>query len=444
MNQFMESLGLLEPFDLIYVLAGLAVLGLSVLLSRFRDHPFSFPIVALSLGYVAFSLPLGLPEFDVQANGKFVLHLTELGVILSLMGVGLKIARLPDVHTWRTTWRLLGIGMPLTIAGVAILAVVLLDVPPAAALLLGAALAPTDPVLASDVQVGAPMEPRSNRIRGNEETDDPEHDPAEKEDELRFTLTSEAGLNDALAFPFTYLALLVLTEGLSPAAWWSDWLLIDVIYRIAVGTVLGAGLGWLLSRSLLGLSVDSEQDKMKVGVGGLASTLLLYGATEALGGYGFLAVFVGGLTIRHIEVTNESHRSLHIFIEQSEQLFMTIILVALGAAIADGLLDALTWEAALAGLLLIFLIRPLAGLISLIGEGRLSWLDRGIVSFFGIRGIGCLFYLTYALQKGSFADADLLWATCAFTVVVSIWVHGISAAPAIRYHDRRRDRGMRE
>lgn len=441
MIELTKTLKLLEAYDLTLVVVGLGVLGLAALLHRFEDRPFSFPILALALGYVAFALPLGLTPPDLQEHGAFAVHLTEMGVIISLMGVGLKLDRQPHWRTWSTTWRLLGICMPLTIAGVAVLGWWLLGLAPAAAVLLGAALAPTDPVLASDVQVGKPEAevPEDSNPAGREEASR-EVDPTQKEDELRFALTSEAGLNDSLAFPFTYLALLMLTKGAAPANWLGEWLLVDIAYRIAIGTGAGAALGWGLTRVLLRLPVETEREKMKAGVGALAGTLLLYGVTEALGGYGFLAVFIGGLTIRHRESTQQAHQSLHTFAEQSEQLLMTGILIALGGAIAGGLLAPLTWEAALLGLLLVFVVRPAAGLIGLLGEQRLSGLDRVIASCFGIRGIGCLYYLAYGLQAGAFPAEDLLWATCAFTVVLSVCVHGVTTTPVIRFRDQRAQR----
>lgn len=328
--------------------------------------------------------------------------------------------------------------MPLTILGVALLGWWMLGLAPAAAVLLAAALAPTDPVLASDVQVGEPEpELAADPNSASDAKISRDEPPREKEDELRFTLTSEAGLNDSLAFPFTYLALLMLTEGPSPTNWLGQWLLIDVLYRIVVGVAAGVAVGRGLSHVLLRLPVRTEREKMKAGVGALAGTLLLYGITECAGGYGFLAVFIGALTIRHKEHAQQEHKSLHTFAEQAEQMLMTGILIALGGAIAGGLLVALTWEAALLGVLLVFVVRPSAGLVGLAGEKRLSLLDRLLASFFGIRGIGCLYYLSYGLHHGDFEDEHLLWAACAFTVCLSVVLHGVTASPVIRFRDRR-------
>ncbi|PXX90321.1 cation transporter [Marinobacter vulgaris] len=420
------TLKIFSSYNLTIVVIGLGVLALATLLHRFKHYPFSFPIVALTLGYIAFALPLGLTPPDPLAHKAVAVHLTEIGVIISLMGVGLKIDRMPDWRTWSSTWRLLMVCMPLTIAGVAFMGWWALSLTPAAALLLGASLAPTDPVLASDVQVGEP-----------EDSTPKETAPEKKEDELRFTLTSEAGLNDSLAFPFTYLALLMLTEGVAPSNWITQWLLIDVVYKIGMGIGAGLAVGWLLARLLLRLPVDTEPQRMQAGVGALAATLLLYGITEVVGGYGFLAVFIGAMTIKHGEKTHQAHTSLHTVIEQSEQLLMLVIMIALGASIAGGLLAPLTWEAALLGVLLVLVIRPMAGLIGMVGTPWLSFRDRLIASFFGIRGIGCLFYLAYGLQEGKFLQAELLWATCAFAVVLSVFVHGITASPIMQTRERR-------
>lgn len=425
-DRLIDTLGPIEAYDLALVLTGLGVLALSALFHRFERHAFSFPLVPLLLGVLAFLLPLPLPAPDPAVHGTIILHLTEIGVVISLMGVGLKLDRLPGWRSWSPTWRLLAICMPLTIAGIALLGWWMVGLAPASALLLGAALAPTDPVLASDVQVGEP--------------DAEEQDDEEKDDELRFVLTSEAGLNDSLAFPFTFLAIFVL-GGAPLEGWLGEWFLVDVLYRLAVGIGVGLAVGWGLSWVLLRLPVDSKRQQMTAGVGALAATLLLYGTTEAVHGYGFIAVFVGAMAIKHRERPQKSHEALHRFAEQSEQLLMTGILIGLGGAIAGGLLTPLTGPAALLGIAAVFVIRPLSGWIGMVGEERLPALDRMIASFFGIRGVGSLFYLAYGLQEADFPNPDLLWATCAFTIVLSVGVHGMTAAPAMAFRDRRRAQG---
>lgn len=184
-----------DPHSLVFALAGLAALG-GALLPRLIGHlPASPPMVFLALGFLVFSLPLGLGAVDPIARSEATEYLTEVGVIVALMGAGLKLDRPLGWCSWQPTIRLLAITMPLTIALTALAGWWAVGLAPATAVLLGAVLAPTDPVLAADVQVGPPG-----------------GDPQE-EDDLRFALTSEAGLNDALAFPFTNAAMAMALVG---------------------------------------------------------------------------------------------------------------------------------------------------------------------------------------------------------------------------------------
>src|SRR4029079_9932895 len=165
----------------------------------------------------------------------------------------------------------------------------------AAALLLGASLAPTDPVLASDVQVGEPS------------------DSPNQEDEVRFALTSEAGLNDGLAFPFVYAALAIGLSGLPPGEWFWSWLAVDLFYRIAAGVAGGLVIGWLLGRLIFRRAPGAPLSETGDGFVALAATLLAYGVTEVVNGYGFVAVFVCACAIRAAEREHGYHGVLHGF-----------------------------------------------------------------------------------------------------------------------------------
>ncbi len=393
-----------------------------------QRRPLSVPIVLVGLGLIVFALPVGLPRPDPIEGGNLVERLTELGVIVALMGAGLKLDRPLGWRSWASTWRMLAIAMPLTIVGVATLGWAVAGLAPATAVLLGAALAPTDPVLASDVQVGEPST-----------AEDPDQEEAPEEDEVRFALTSEAGLNDALAFPFTYLAILMANEGTDPSRWILRWLAVDVAYRLAVGLVVGIVLGKLLGKILFnppggrrGLAAASE------GFMVLGATLLAYGATELAHGYGFLAVFVTAVVLRHSETRHEYHRVLHGFSNQVEQVFTVLLLLLFGGVLAGGLLGALTWRGAVVALLVVFAVRPLSGLVAL-ARGHDDKTERLAISFFGVRGIGSLYYLAYALSTARFPDDRKLWAIAGATVLLSIAVHGITATPLMSRLDRRRD-----
>ena len=406
--------------DLIFALIGVGALLAGILPRLVERRPLSMPIAFLALGMLVFALPLGLPDADPTAHPKLTEHLTEVGVIVALMGAGLKIDRPLSRRGWASTWRLLAIAMPVTIAAVAFLGWWWAGLVPASAMLLGAALAPTDPVLASDVQVGEPT------------------DEEDSEDEVRFALTSEAGLNDGLAFPFVYAAIGMAT--VAGLGWAGEWVLTDVLYKGAVGLVGGLLIGKLLGR----LFFRTEREELRLarhseGFLALAATFLAYGLVEVAGGYGFLAVFIAARAIRSAERSHEYHQVLHDFAEQTERLLTVMLLLLFGGAVVGGLLAPLTWPAALAGLALILVIRPVAGFLSLRGApGRRA--EHWVIAVFGIRGIGSFYYLAYATTHAEFPGVDLLWATIGFVVLVSVVLHGIAATPVMRLLDQSNER----
>jgi len=390
-------------YDVSLIVVGLAILGAVALPRVLADRPVSFPLAYVALGGLLFLIPVGFPAPNPFEHPEITQRLTELGVIVALQGAGLQLDRRIGWRRWKTTWRLLGVTMPLTIAATALLGWWGMGLAAPTAVLLGAVVAPTDPVLASDVQVEGP---RSG--------------PG---DEVRFSLTSEAGLNDGLAFPFTYLAIAMATAGVAPANWWIDWLTIDVAYRIVVGVLVGVGAGHLLARFVFEYPATTTLARSMSGVEALAATLVSYGVTEVVGGYGFIAVFVAALAIRDYERDHDYHEELHEFSEAAERSIMAVLLVLFGGAIATGLLAPLTWTAAGIGLVVVFIVRPLAGWLGLWGYPP----ERNAIAFFGIRGIGSFYYLAYGINNAGFVGADRLWAFAGFVVLVSIVVHGITA-----------------
>ncbi|MBQ1043258.1 MULTISPECIES: cation:proton antiporter domain-containing protein [unclassified Micromonospora] len=407
----------MEPVDVAFALLGVGALLAGVLPRVLERRPLSMPIAFLGLGMLVFVLPTGLPTPDPLRWPELTTHLTEVGVIVALMGAGLKIDRPLSWARWSTTWRLLAIAMPLCIAAVALLGWWWAGLVPAAALLLGAALAPTDPVLASDVQVGEPT------------------DVEDSEDEVRFALTSEAGLNDGLAFPFVYAAIAIATTGLAPSGWLGEWFAVDVLYKLAAGVGGGLLVGWLLGKLFFRAPSKLRLARHSEGFLALAATFLAYGLVEVIGGYGFLAVFVAARAIRAAERTHEFHSVLHDFAEQVERLLTVLLLLLFGGAVIGGLLAPLTWPAALAGLALVLVIRPLAGWLSLRGA-RGKPAEHWVIALFGIRGVGSFYYLAYATSKTDFPQADLVWATVGLVVVVSVVAHGIAATPVMQLLDR--------
>jgi NhaP-type Na+/H+ or K+/H+ antiporter len=412
----------MDPYIVFLACLGLIILAVSWLPLLLKDLPLSLPILCVLFGFVVFSLPGVRNAVDPLEQPLITERVSELVVIIALLGAGLKVDRRIGWRRWATTWRLLAIAMPLTIVAIAFLGWWLVGLSAAAAVLLGAVLAPTDPVLASDVQMGAPG--------------------AGEEDEVRFSLTSEAGLNDGLAFPFVNLAVAMALFGSAADAWTLEWLGIDVLWRIAAG--IGAGLltGFVLGRLMFRLPKSKNLAEARDGFVALGIVFLSYGATELIHGYGFLAVFIAGVALRQVERRHEYHERLHDFAEQTERLLMTLVLVMFGGAIAGGLLESLTWATTLSVILFLLVIRPVAGLVSLWGSPALLE-ERVAIAFFGIRGIGSFYYLAYALNHAEFDGPELLWATVSLCVVGSILLHGIASTPAMRYLDARRRRRSR-
>ncbi|MGZ8738478.1 MAG: cation:proton antiporter domain-containing protein [Nocardioides sp.] len=415
--------------DLVYVVAGASLLLAIVLPELLSRWAISAPMVLVGVGMLIGLTPLpdGLP-IDPQVNRAAIEHVTEIVVIVALMGVGLaldrplQLRRRESWRRWAATWRLLAIGMPVTIAAVAV-AGWAAGLAPAAALLLGAALAPTDPVLASDVQVAGPQ-------TGDREVDET--------DELRFTLTSEAGLNDGLTFPFVYAAILLATEG-SVSHWGLEWVGFYLVYKVVAGVVAGIVVGRLLAY----VAFRSRSRSLRVAERGesllaLAALVASYGVGEVVGGYGFLSVFVCAMTFRSAERSHDYHAAMHDVAERLERLLTLFVLLVLGIALTRGLLDALDWRGVAIGLALIFLLRPAAGILALEPWARSSRRTGGLTrpqrwaaAFFGVRGVGSLYYLAYAAGEAPELGGDWLWSTVGFTIVASVIVHGVLATPVM-------------
>jgi len=423
--------------DAAYLVVGGALLLGAVAARLLRDRALSTPIVVLLVGAVA-----GIPLRENRPVSP-VLHtevterLTEVVVIVALMGVGLAINRPPSWRSWVTTRRLLLVAMPLCIAGVALLGWGFMGLAPAAALLLGAALAPTDPVLASDVQVAGPT-----TATEDDDVDDVDDEVVQEKDEVRFALTSEAGLNDGLAFPFVYAAIFLASVG-SVGEWGLGWLAWELVGKVLIGAVVG----WFAGKGIAHLAFRAQSDSLRLAEGGepmvaLAVTFAVYGLVEVLQGYGFIAVFVCALALRSTERGHEFHAQAHGFMEQLEHILTFVVLLLLGAAVTSGLLANLTWQGLVVGVLLILVIRPVSAWLSLHGLAELGWRERCVTSFFGVRGIGSLYYVAYALTETGFEDARVIWSTVTFTVVLSVLVHGVTATPAMRWLEKHREREM--
>jgi len=395
-----------------YTLVGLAFTGLT--LRPVFEHrawfniPFSYILVgALGAG-------IGLPVLSPltgETENKIIEHASELIVIISLAGVGLAIDQRASWSNWQATWRLLAISMPITILGVAILGTWLIGLPVAAAILLGAVLAPTDPVLARSVQVGTPGSPQAG---------------------TSVALTSEAGLNDGLAFPFVWLAIgLASVAALSDFNWWM-WIGYDLIYRTIAGILVGMVVGWLMTKLIFSRIGDAQQGGENPVLVVLSATFLAYGLAEAIHGYGFLSVFIAARTSRVFSDQSEGEPyevAAHKSADQLEGVLLAILLLWLGVFVGSELWMIWTWSHLLLAILLIFLIRPVSAFISMYGQDC-NITDRFKIAFFGVRGMGTIFYVAFAFSHAEFAAAIQreIWAVCALTIIVSAVVHGTLAS----------------
>ena len=404
----------------LFALIGLGLMASIFVERRLERGPISLAMVYVAIGYAVFALPFGLPSLapvvePMQAGAAE--YLTEFIVIVSLLGAGLAIDRKLSWRAWRQIWPLLVILMPLSIATVAWLGWAWLGLAPAAAILLAASLSPTDPVLARSVAVGPPG-------------DNERHD-------IRFSLTAEAGLNDGLAFPFTYLAIAAIgVTGIGDWTW--DWFKLDFLWRIIAGVGVGYLFGRVGSWYVFEKLHDMEQDRQRAseGVIVLGSLLGAYGLAELVNGYGFLAVFVGAVAARQREHDSAYHATAHHFIEQVERIVLVAMLLGFGGLLASGIMAPLGWDGALLGVLILFVIRPVFGVISQVGCG-LPLSGRFAVAFFGIRGMGTLYYLAYGMNHGEFADMDRLWAIACFTILASIVLHGVTSGPLLEWVEKR-------
>jgi len=398
----------MDAYAVFLVVLGLCVMGGAALPRQLKRRPLSLPTVQVATGAALFALVPTLPRVDLVRNEIMAERLAEVVVIISLTGAGLMIDRAPGWRSWAPTWRLLALGMPATIAATALLGWLALGLAPAAALLLGSVIAPTDPVLASDVQVAGPN--------------------AGDVGEVPLALTAEAGLNDALAFPFVNAAIAMLAGG----AWFGGWVLEDVVVKLGVGLAIGYAcgrlFGWLVFRCLRGKQLFRSSEAIAV-IGG---TLLVYGVTELAHGYGFLAVFIAAVSLRSCEREHEWHEPLHSAAESVENLGSALVLVLVGGAIVHGALAPLGWREVLVGIAVVALVRPVSCWLGLLGTD-LDRRQRLVTASFGIRGVGSVYYLAHAAVEAEVPELDRLWALTIFIICLSLVVHGTLAHQAVRF-----------
>ena len=414
-----------------FLLVGLLLLAMGLRLSLLQRLPITSAIIYLVVGIVVGPTVLDLFHFNPLKQSALLETLTECAVLLSLFTAGIKMPVPLVLKRWRTPILLAWLGMALTVALVTGFGVWVLGLPLGAAVLLGGIVAPTDPVLATDVQV---------RHFGDR-------------DRLRFALTCEAGMNDGSAFPLVVLGLGLL--GLHPLGEYGlHWLSLDVLWATAGGVALGALSGWLLARLVWRLRFQRRGELLDEFLG-LGLIGMVYGASLLLQVWGFLAVFFAAVALRQTELrlagcgdrsgadaalvgdateaeSEPQPRHLSegalIFKEPVERLSEVVLIILIGGTL---FIDSWSWPAVGFALFLFLVARPLSVLVSLLGT-RTPWRMRGLAAWFGVRGIGSLYYLMFAISQG--LPEALALELIRFTLIVvtlSILVHGISVRPAM-------------
>ncbi len=402
-----------DPYAIALVFAGVALFAAIGALSHQRERAFSASLIYLGLGLGAAVIieVLGVPWISPLRDAALIEHVAEFAVIVALFGTGLRLERALHPRGWGSVARLLGIVMPLTIAAVALFGTQVMGLSLGAAIILGAALAPTDPVLAGDVGVGPPGE-------------EDEHEP-------RFAVTAEAGLNDGLAFPFVFLGAFVAAEGGSDWVW--EWVAADVLYGILAGVAIGAVAGYLIAAAIVWLRDRRLVSNALDGWIAIACVLLVYGLTEVAGAYGFLAAFAAGVGFRRYEYGHKLNRGVHDGAEVVEKFCELGVILLLGSMVTPFGIGQVGWAGWLLVPVLLFVIRPLATAVAFLGSS-MSAGELAFIGWFGVRGIGSLYYVAVALGLGILSVEEsrtLFWAVVA-CIIVSVVLHGISAAPLSR------------
>lgn len=397
----------MDSYVVFLLVLGACVIGAVSLPREIHGFPISLPAVQVVAGAVLFLAVPTLPDVDPVNRPIVAERISELVVIVSLTGAGLTIDRVPGLRSWGPAWRLLAVAMPATIAATALLGWGAVGLAPGAAVLLGAVIAPTDPVLASDVRVDPPNEGDVG--------------------EVPVALTVEAGLNDGLAFPFVNAGIAMIAGG----AWFGGWVLDDVAFKLTsgllVGYLCGRILGWLVFVRFRGRWLPSASE----GLAAVGATLAVYGLAELAHGYGFLAVFVAAVTVRSHEREHEHHTVLHASAEAVEHLGSALVLVLVGGAIASGALSPLGWREVLVGIAIVAIVRPIVAWTSLV-RTHLDRRQRVVTAIFGIRGVGSVYYLAHASTEADVPDLERLWAIVLFVIVLSVATHGAFASMAVR------------
>lgn len=429
-----------------YLIAGIVLCAMAIAATVIRRLPLSTAMVYLPLGWALGPYGIHAIHLHIVSDAAIMEQITKAIILISLFSAGLKMRLSITSRLWLLSLRLAFLSMLITVALIALAGIFLFGLPIGAAILIGGILAPTDPVLASEVQVENPYQLGA----------------------LRFGLTSEAGLNDGSAFPFVLLGLMLLTKPSGAAYLWR-WVGIDFCWGTFAGLAVGFGVAALVGKYVLHLRTVH---RAAVGLGFFLAPGLIalsYALGELAHGYGFLSVFGCAVTLRWLEMksatpgivpelpliainsdvrfeaaVNPSTAPLFLvelllqFTDQLEQIGELVIVVIVGALLTPSTFAARN----IVDVLLLFLIiRPLAILVGL-ARTPLGGVEKGLIGWFGIRGIGSLYYLAYAILHGlPQSRVDAVANAVLSAIAISVAIHGITVTPLMNWYAQWRQSG---
>ena len=428
-----------------YIFVGVLLVSVAVSGALLKNKWLA-PVHLLLLGGIAAGpLGLGIINLDFVKHAKLLEVASEIAVIVSLYAAGVKMRVSLNSTRWITPLILASVTMLLTVALTAVLGSWLFSLSLPAAILLGAVLAPTDPVLADKVQVEHPRD----------------------DDRLRQSLTGEAGLNDGTAFPFVLLAVGLCDprlHELGPGL--STWFMVDLVWKVLGGLSFGAGAGYTLGKLILWVRSKSGTDEGSEELLAIGLIAIVYGVALLINTYAFLAVFAAAVSLRRIEILGlkQNHKEKHHHrsandadaeaekkqsdaaflreqtsvgsaLEKISQVFLVVIVGVL--LTTEGFLDWQLWAFALA---MLFVVRPLA-VIATLHTSTIDRTQKNLIAWFGVRGIGTIYYLAHAISLGvdqAIGDeVPILIGCCLTTIMLSIFLHGTSDTPMMRWYTSR-------
>ncbi|RQR62758.1 cation transporter [Burkholderia sp. Bp9126] len=429
-----------------YLIVGAVLLAMGIATSALRRLPCSTAMIYLLLGWLLGPAGAGLLQLDLSTDAALLRRVVEVALLVSLFAIGLRLrVPLPD-PLWRVPCRLGFLAMVVTVPALAACATFVLGLGVGPALLFAAIVAPTDPVLAHDVQV---------------------RDPGDR-DLVRFALSGEGGLNDGIALPFALvgLALCGAPDAAHAVPPLSAAFALAALWGIAGAAAIGGALGWATTHTIGWLRTRHAQALGLEGFFALALIELSFGAAQLAHTFGFIATFAAGVAMRRVEhrasgnrpphdvigkidsanvtATEQHPNKAHAYMAESvlgftielERIAEAVVMTMVGSVLATLPGALFTWRTALLAVLLFFVVRPAAVVLSLAGS-RATPAQRRLMAWFGIRGIGSFYYLLFALEHGQAGTVRPLAAPVLAIVAASVIAHGVSATPLMNWYHRR-------